>query len=137
VTLRGTKRASRARTVPVELTWQRQLLAFALAHADGAHGMMFSRWTNVRRDLHIACAAASIAPCSPNDLRRTACHYLAHSGVSERAAAQIMGHTSSQMVRTVYGRLGSDEVAQHLRALERPHDAPRGTTPPDFGPKAP
>lgn len=126
---------ARDRTVPTVLRWQSQLLAFALAHADGADGMMFSRWTNVRRDLAAACARASIAPATPNDLRRTCCHYLAASGASERAAAALMGHASSQMVRRVYGRLGDEEVAQHLRALERPHTAPRGSTPPDFGPK--
>lgn len=135
--VRGTKRKTRDRRVPVVLTWQRQLLAFALAHADGAGGMLFSRWGNVRRDIAAACVRAGIAPCTPTDLRRTACHYLQASGASERAAASMMGHTSSQMVRKVYGRLGDDEVARHLRALEQHHDAPRGATPPDFGPKAP
>lgn len=132
VHLRGTKTDTRLRTVPVELEWQRQLIAFALAHADGAKGALFSAWGNVRRDLHAACVRARIAPCSPNDLRRTCCHYLLQSGASERIAAKVLGHANSRMVRKVYGAANDAEAAEHLRALRR-GELPPGTTPPDFG----
>lgn len=130
--LRGTKTDTRSRTVPVELDWQRQLIALALAHADGKDGALFSTWGNVRRDLHAACKRAQIAPCSPNDLRRTCCHYLLQSGASERIAAKVLGHANSRMVRKVYGAANDTEAAEHLRALRR-GELPPGATPPDFG----
>jgi integrase len=51
-------------------------MAYALRHAEGKQGFLFRRWTNVRRDLNEACERAGIAPCSPNDLRRTCATWL-------------------------------------------------------------
>jgi hypothetical protein len=38
---------------------------------DRGEDLLFPPWRNVRRDPLVACAQAGIAPCSPNDLRRT------------------------------------------------------------------
>lgn len=79
---------------------------------------LFPFWGNVRRDLHAACARAGIAPLSPNDLRRTFASWLAEAGVSEMQIAQMMGHTTSGMVRRVYAKIGS--AAQAAAAAKLP-----------------
>lgn len=71
VLLRGTKRKSRHRTVPVVSPLQRSLVAYALEHAAGDGEALFQPWGNVRRDLASACERAKILRASPNDLRRT------------------------------------------------------------------
>ncbi|MEY4513450.1 MAG: hypothetical protein RLZZ450_5572 [Pseudomonadota bacterium] len=78
---------------------------------------LFPRWLNVRRDLHAACKRAGIAAVSPNDLRRTFASWQAEQGVPEAVTASLMGHTSSQMVRRVYGRIGSDAKRSALAKL--------------------
>ena len=74
--IRGTKRSTRLRTVPIVGEVARSLLEYALANGQGAAGLLFQPWTNVRRDLHAACGAVKIRPCSPNDLRRTRATWL-------------------------------------------------------------
>jgi hypothetical protein len=69
VFIRGTKRSTRLRTVPIVGEMARSLLEYALEHAQGEGSLLFRPWTNVRRDLHAACDAVKIARCSPNDLR--------------------------------------------------------------------
>jgi integrase len=107
VLLRGTKRPSRWRTVPIVTSWQKSLLAYAVKFAEGSDGRLFGRWGNIRRDLIAACKAAQIAPCSPNDLRRTHSHWLRAEGVP----------SSTRMVQTVYGKLSADELAARLRGV--------------------
>lgn len=72
VFIRGTKRSTRLRTVPIVGETARSLLEYVLTHAAGEGGLLFRPWSNVRRDLHAACDAVKIRRCSPNDLRRTA-----------------------------------------------------------------
>ncbi|MFM2416619.1 MAG: hypothetical protein RL385_1342, partial [Pseudomonadota bacterium] len=69
---------------------------------------LFPLWLNVRRDLAAACKRAKVDKVSPNDLRRTFASWQAEAGVPEAVTASLMGHTSSQMVRRVYGRIGSE-----------------------------
>src|SRR5258708_7081878 len=78
VLIRGTKRASRLRTVPIVSEHQQTLLAYALKHAQGER--LFLRWGKVNRDLRAACDRAGIPWCSPNDLRRTCATWLRASG---------------------------------------------------------
>lgn len=78
---------------------------------------VFPRWLNVRRALEVACKRAGIARVSPNDLRRTFASWQAEAGVPEAVTASLMGHTSSQMVRRVYGRIGSDAKRDALAKL--------------------
>jgi len=111
--LRGTKRSSRERTAPITTLEQRFLLAFALVNADGAD-RLFSRWGNVRRGLQVACAKAGIAPCSPNDLRRTFGKWLRALGVAPNLIGAAMGHADSRMVERVYGRLTPEELSKLL-----------------------
>ena len=68
VLLRGTKRKTRFRTVPIVSPGQRSLLEYAVEHAQGTGGPLFRVWRNARRDLLEACERAGIERCSPNDL---------------------------------------------------------------------
>jgi integrase len=81
VLLRGTKRKTRFRTVPIVSPAQRSLLAHALEHAGGPEGALFTAWRNVRRDLAEGCERAGIERCSPNDLRRTFASWQVEAGV--------------------------------------------------------
>jgi len=106
VRLRGTKRDSRDRVVPI--------VAFARPWVEAALPYLpFARWSNIRRDLHQACDAAKIARCSPNDLRRTLATLLRAHGVEPQLLAPMLGHADSRMVERVYGRLAPDQL-QHL-----------------------
>ena len=125
VRVRGSKRSYRDRVIPVAFTWQRDLLKFALEHARGKGGLMFRPWGNVRRDLHLACEAAKIAPCSPNDLRRTTGHWTRGEGAQPATVGALLGHRDGRMAERVYARLDVDELAA---ALARESGAARSVT---------
>lgn len=112
--LRGTKTRAAARTIPV-LPMFAPALVWSLAHAED--GRLFPSWGNARRDLGAACAAAGIAACSPNDLRRTHSRWLRDAGVETGLIAAQLGHTTSRMVDLVYGKLPSESLGKLL--LER------------------
>ncbi|MFM2418368.1 MAG: hypothetical protein RL385_3091 [Pseudomonadota bacterium] len=78
---------------------------------------LFPKWLNVRRDFEAACKRAGVGKVSPNDLRRTFASWQAEAGVPEAVTASLMGHTGSQMVRRVYGRIGSDAKREALAKL--------------------
>jgi integrase len=115
VQLRGTKRPDRWRMVPIELPWQRSLLAYAVKHGQGQNGRLFLPWGNVRRDLILACEAARIDPCSPNDLRRTFSHWMKEADVPNEVIAPLMGHKTTKMVEIVYGKQTPEELGRRLR----------------------
>lgn len=81
VFVRGTKRKTRRRTVPIVFPPQQGLLHYAVEYAEGTEGMLFAPWSNARRDLQAACDAAGIPRCSFNALRRTAATWLRAAGV--------------------------------------------------------
>jgi len=114
VFIRGTKRSTRLRKVPIVSEISRSLVEYALAHAKGENGPMFKPWTNVRRDLHQACDVAKIPHCSPNDLRRTCATWLRAAGASPDLIAPVMGHADSRMVERVYGRLPIEDLRRRL-----------------------
>ena len=116
VHLRGTKRSSRDRYVPIETAAQKSLLDHALHHAEGTEGRLFLHWASVRRDLHAACDRAGIAHCSPNDLRRTCATWLRLAEVPLELVSPILGHVDTRMVQRVYGRLQPAELAARLRS---------------------
>jgi len=116
VPLRGTKRPTRWRPVPIEMTAQRELLTYALAHADGEGAELFTPWTNIRRDLERACIRARVEKVSPNDLRRSFAHWLRAEHVPLEVIGPLMGHSTTKMVQTVYGKQSPDELAARLRA---------------------
>jgi integrase len=123
VALRGTKTTLSARAVPIVTLEQAMLVDHALAHAEGAEAL-FLPWPNVRRDLRAACVRAKIAPCSPNDLRRTFAHWLRSAGAPSDLVAPAMGHADARMVQRVYGRLEGEELASALRHAVAPVQQP-------------
>jgi len=114
VLIRGTKRATRHREVPIVSHDQRSLLEHALKYAAGAGDPLFTPWLNVRRDLHQACERAKIPAVSPNDLRRTCATWLRAQGAPPHLIAPVLGHVDSRMVERVYGRLPTDQLALRL-----------------------
>jgi integrase len=113
VHLRGTKTEGAERDVPLVAEWQQRLIERAL-EGGSSTGRLFARWTNVRRDMHAACKVAGIAPCSPNDLRRTTAHLLRAAGAQLPDVADVLGHADTRMVERVYGRRGVDDLAASL-----------------------
>lgn len=114
VLIRGTKRATRHREVPIVSRDQRSLLEHAMKHAGGTGESLFTPWLNVRRDLQQACERAGIPAVSPNDLRRTCATWLRAQGAPPHLIAPVMGHVDSRMVERVYGRLPTDQLAARL-----------------------
>src|SRR6266511_3680708 len=92
VLLRGTKRKTRFRTVPIVSPAQHSLLAYALEHAKGAGEARFER-------------------CSPNDLRCTFASWQVEAGVPLFPIAQAMGHKDTRMLERVYGRQMPEQLA--------------------------
>jgi hypothetical protein len=115
VHIRRTKRSTRDRVVPIVLLAHRELLEFAVRHAGGTNGLLFQRWSNHGRDIRAACKRAGIAPCSPNDLRRTFGVWLRASGAPPDLIAPCMGHKDSTMVERVYGRLPPELLAARIQ----------------------
>ncbi len=105
VLVRGTKRPSRWRTVPVVPRGARNMLRFAIANAEGQGAMLFRPWANPDRDIKNACRRAGIEPCSYNDLRRTFAQWLRQAGVALELISPAMGHVTTTMVQRVYGKL--------------------------------
>jgi integrase len=141
VCIRGTKRATRARTVPVVTDWQRLLISYAAEHGQGQAGALFRYHSAYHNALRRACATCSACgrkivgkrPCtatkgmqecqglphvSPNDLRRTYCHWMRQEGMPRELVASAMGHGSTAMVDKVYGKLTATELSALMtRAL--------------------
>lgn len=82
-------------------------------------GPVFPVWHTVVRDLKAACARAGIPPVTPNDLRRTFCSWLCQEGVPEALCADMMGHTSTTMVRSVYGHYDRISMAAAVGKLSK------------------
>lgn len=99
--VRGTKTDAADRLVPVN-----EEAAEVLRRRCKA-AKPFPVWAdgNCTRDLAAACKRAGIVKVTPNDLRRTFCSWLCQAGESERVCAELMGHESTVMVRSVYGHL--------------------------------
>jgi integrase len=139
VRVRGTKRETRDRVVPLVFPDQRALVKFALEHGEGTAGLLFAPWANVRRDLLVACEriteglrkekphAPSYLPLSPNDLRRSFAHWMSGAGLPNEVIAPLMGHRDTRMLDRVYNQKTPGELA---RAMARwgglESDAPSG-----------
>jgi integrase len=112
----GTKTKASRRTVPT-VGVSASLLSFVAGRVRG--GMpdrpMFAPWPNVRRSLLSACKRAGIAPVSPNDLRRTFATWLQQAGATNELIAKVLGHTTTRMTESVYGKLPAADVARLLR----------------------
>lgn len=115
VRLRGTKNELRDRIVPIVRPWQRQLLDFALEHADGEKDQLFADiWLKSVRDLGLACDAIGIPRVNNKDLRRTFATWLRAEGAAPADIGVAMGHKDSRMVERVYGRLSAADLANRL-----------------------
>lgn len=114
VFLRGTKTLGARRDVPVP-----GVLRGALGWAMGHLPLPVPQWSNVRRDLAAACAAAGLDPVTPNDLRRTFGTWLRAWGVTPDAIAVAMGHTTSRMVERVYARLSPADLGRLMEERTR------------------
>ena len=137
VHLRGTKRATRDRVVPIATRDQMELLQYALTHAEGEDGSLFVPWNNnVYREFAQACTRADIAPVTPNDLRRTFATWLRSAGTPTELIAPMMGHADTRMVERVYGRLEPAELRRRVMASVGPDlvspVCQTPWTPPDF-----
>lgn len=113
VFLRGTKTDGSLRTVPVVGAGV-PLLEHSLRYAEGRDGLLFRGWGSVRRDLAVACKRASIAPVTPNDLRRTCATWLRQRDVEPHLIASVLGHRDSRMVERVYGRMPAESLKKSL-----------------------
>ncbi len=90
--VRGSKTAKSNRTLPVNDT----------VHEIFTRRQTFPEWGKSRRDLHAACARAKIPPAGLHDLRRTFATQLSHEGVQERTVADLLGHTTTVLIRSTY-----------------------------------
>lgn len=115
VLVRGTKRPTRWRQVPLAVQFQKDYAAFALANGEGEGGMLFRPWANMWRDLAAACEALGFAKCSANDLRRTFGTWLRSGGASTDTIGAAMGHVDSTMAQRVYAKLDPRALAHRLR----------------------
>lgn len=150
VLVRGTKRETRWRVVPLVSEVQRSLVKFALDHAEGRDGKLFAPWGNVGHGLRTAaartgclrtgcarkvgctrseCVAARIAPFTPNDLRRSTAHQLKLAGAPNELVAPVMGHKDTRMLERVYGRLNATDLAARLAATMGLAAVPAAVTP--------
>lgn len=118
VRVRGTKNDRRDRIVPLLQPWQQSLLEYALRHARGTDGRLFSgteaEW---RSAMKYACRRAKVAHLAPVDCRRTFCTWLLADGGQPATVAPLMGHANSRMIEAVYGQLRARAVL--LERLQR------------------
>lgn len=115
--LAGTKTAKSRRWVPIA---EPLLVALKAVPKAKRVGQVAPRWSNVRRALQAACAAAEIDPVSPNDLRRTFASWLKQRGVDSMTVARLLGHSTSRMVELVYGHLDDRTFAAAVATLAAP-----------------
>jgi integrase len=132
VRIRGKKRATRDRTVPIAPALRHVL---ELVPVGRRRGRVAEPWSNVRRDLHAAVNRANakavwdlpagepqppaIPLVSPNDLRRTFASWLVQQKVPLLTVAHLMGHSSTRMLEKVYGRLADRNYEEAIAVLPR------------------
>lgn len=120
VRLRGTKRASRLRWVPIVRPWQRALLQAALSAAGKVE---LWDWTSVDRDLdgganqdlRRAARRVGLEALSTNDLRRTFATWMVADGVDRAAVSDAMGHADGRMLARHYAHLTLEQLAALVR----------------------
>lgn len=149
VRVRGTKRATRDRGVPLVTSWQKQLVDYALEHAQGKDELLFrgSDPCAFNHALYRACAALEAQRCaagalgaflawcanqsnapaaaafprlSATDLRRTFGMWMRGQGVPVSEIALMMGHRDSRMAERVYARIPPELLRELLQSLVCP-----------------
>lgn len=115
--VRGTKTAKARRSVPASERIA-PILEARKSAARGADELLFPAWTNARRDLRAACKRAGIDPCGLHDLRRTHAQQLLNAGVPERVIADLLGHTTTTLVRSTYAsKVALDQLRDAVNRL--------------------
>ena len=129
VYVRGTKTEASDDHIAV-VGWMRPMLEAVLALRAGVTGQLFDRWSNIRRDLAIACQAAGLEPLTPNDLRRTHATWLRAAGVQTDLIARQLRHVDGRMVERVYGRMSAGDAGAAIGAALGEPLPLRGLPPP-------
>jgi integrase len=116
VRVRGSKRDTRDRVVPIARVWQEDLLAIARLYAQGKEPQMFKPWlhSNSIRDLWLCAQRVKIERFSWNDLRRTCAQWMRRDGVALEHVSAVLGHADTRMVSRVYGRLDAAELRRQI-----------------------
>ncbi|MBA2720764.1 MAG: site-specific integrase [Chloroflexi bacterium] len=86
-------------------------------------GSVVEPWSNIVRDLELACTRAGVPRVTPNDLRRTFASWLVQAGVSLYVVSRLLGHKSTRMVELVYGQLDEATLAGAIGKLPGGCDA--------------
>lgn len=135
VFLRGTKRSTRERTVPVVLPLQRSLLAYALEHAQGKAPLLFKEsYAHFQQALARAAVQLGFGRISANDLRRSCSTWLRAAGVPDELNACVLGHADTRMVARVYGQMPLATLRARLSSvLDCDAGVVRGSTLNDAG----
>ncbi len=110
--LPGTKTEEADRIIPMHA----RLAKWCRARGAPAKGPVLKPWSNIQRDLKLACDALGIPRLSPNDLRRTFCSWMRQKGVDSQVVAGLMGHVDSDMVDRVYGQMDAE---QYRKAIDK------------------
>lgn len=115
VLIRGEKRDTRYRVVPLVTPWQKGLMEFARIWARGSGDKFFAasgeEW---RGALKYAARRAGLEHLSPNDLRRTAATWLRADGAPVELLSPVLGHADGRMAERVYARLSPAALAERL-----------------------
>lgn len=102
VLLRGTKRKSRQRSVPLVAAWQKQLVEYSLRHARGRGGLLFMDDANgFAHRLRYGAKRCGLE-LSANDLRRTYSTWLLAAGAPMEIVAPTLGHKGTKMLERIY-----------------------------------
>lgn len=104
VHLRGTKRETRDRWVPILLPECQALLAEALEGPDEAPPHLLRPWPKAGQDIARACERAGLEHVTPTDLRRTWATRHIEAGVSLDVLFRPMGHVDTTMLARTYGK---------------------------------
>jgi integrase len=74
---------------------------------------------SVRHAFDRACARLGFPHTTPNDLRRSVAHWLLAEDVPRDVVAAFMGHTSTKMLDSVYGKLDPGQIGAAIaRAID-------------------
>lgn len=126
VHLRGTKRETRDRWVPVLLPECQALLAEALEGPDEAPPYLLRPWPKAGQDIARACERARIGHVTPTDLRRTWATRHIEAGVSLDVLFRFMGHADTTMLARTYAKPAPLVQAELARGqIERKKGPPK------------
>jgi integrase len=111
IRVRGTKTGTRDRSVP-RIEVMEPFLRHAVAYSTGKAPLLFEPWTNMPRDVRLACRKAGVPEFTARTLRRSAATWMVQAGVPYEVAAKFLGHGSTAMLQKVYGQLPPPDAAR-------------------------